>query len=197
MNKQELIKRWETVEGKLQQEAIISCLTKGTPLSSIPNLEKNKGRWDLRGAKLSILQKEREINVEQHSLIQKSGSLKLKNVGLENIDFSFCNLSYSLIEKCIIQNCVFEETKAKEVTIYASDFNECFFIKADFSYSYMNEHIGRTSRSSNKPEVIEPNLEECPVCSPLIHHCYFKHCKLHATNFNESRVSNRKFAGLV
>src|SRR5690554_7164583 len=88
MNKQELIKRWETVEGKLQQEAIISCLTKGTPLSSIPNLEKNIGRWDLRGAKLSILQKEREINVEQHSLIQKSGSLKLKNVVLENIDFS-------------------------------------------------------------------------------------------------------------
>src|SRR5690606_11971779 len=133
MNKQELITRWETIEGKLQQEAIISCLTKGISLSSIPNLGKNNGRWDLRGTKLSILQKKREINIEQHKLIQKSGSLKLKNTVLKDIDFSFSNLSYSLIEKCKIQNCVFEETKAKEVTIYASDFNECLFIKTDFS----------------------------------------------------------------
>src|SRR5690554_5840592 len=61
----------------------------------------------------------------------------------------------------------------------------------------MNENIGRNSGSFKKTEFIETNLEECSFCFPLIEHCFFKNCKLYATNFNGSRVSNSKFAGLL
>ncbi len=166
-------------------------------MSSVSGLEKYVGRWDLRGAQLSTLKDERKIEANGHSLSQKFGTLKLKNVNVESIDFSYTDISYSWWQKCNVSNCLFEETKAKEIHVIASDFSNCIFRKANLCYSFINENIGSNSGSFRKVEFIETNLNECIFYFPIIENCVFVDCNLVATNFNGSRIKNCKFKGKV
>ena len=196
MNKNQLIKRWKTEEGKALLKSIKNSLQIGQPLD-ILKIEKHNGRWDLRGAELSVLKKENRIEVSGHGFSQKQGSLKLKKINLENIDFSFSNISYSWLERCYISNCVFKETKAKELYVVASEFEDCIFEKSDLSYSFLNENIGSNSGHFKNVNFVETNLKECSFCFPIIESCVFDDCLLYATNFNGSRLSNIKFLGEV
>lgn len=198
MDKKELIKRWKTEEGKLLLELVKHNLESGQSLSLIPNIEKYNGRWDLRGSELSILRKERKIETSGHSFLQKLGSLKLKKSTLKVLTFHIVILIiHTWIEKCIISNCIFIETKAKELYIIATDFNNCIFKKTDLSYSFLNENIGTNSGVFRNVEFVETNLKECSFCFPVIENCLFADCLLYATNFNGSRFANSKFAGEV
>ncbi|WP_276374122.1 pentapeptide repeat-containing protein [Chryseolinea sp. H1M3-3] len=197
MNKEELINRWKTAEGKIKLKQVIECLETGTPNLLEAVLQRYCGRWDLRGAPLSKVKKERNIEVGGHSLVQKIGTLKLKSVSLTSVDFSYAELNYSWWEKCQISNCLFEETKAKEIRVIASDFIDCIFKKADLNCSYINENIGSNSGSFKRVQFLETNLKECLFYFPVIEDCVFDNCNLEATNFNGSRFGNCKFIGLV
>ncbi|HEY9004932.1 MAG TPA: pentapeptide repeat-containing protein [Ohtaekwangia sp.] len=197
MNKQKLIERWKTVEGGARLKDIIDCLKRGGLLSSVKDLEKYAGRWDLRGAQLSQVEKERKLEAEGHNLVQTFGSFKCKGVKMESIDFSYADISYSWLEKCIITNCIFEETKAKEIHILSSDFSNCVFRKVNLSYSYINENIGSNSGSFKNVEFIETNLSESIFCFPIIEDCLFTNCNLKAANFDGSRLKRCKFKGKV
>lgn len=197
MDKNQLIKRWKTEEGKLLLESVKRALEKGNSLEDLKKIEKYNGRWDLRGAELSTLKKETRIESSGHSFSQKEGSLKLKKAKLENIDFSYCNVKYSLIERCFVSNCIFKETKAQELYIIASDFINCCFEKSDISHSFLNENIGKNSGSFKNTEFIETNLKECSFSFPIVEQCSFENCNLYATNFNGSRFFDTKFKGVI
>lgn len=196
MNKTQLIKRWKTEEGKKLLQSIICSLQEGRSLDVL-KIAKYNGRWDLRGAELSVLKKEKKIETSGHSFSQKLGSLKLKKVYLQSIDFSYSNISYAWIEKCIISNCIFKETKAKELHIIATEFSNTIFEKADLSYSFLNENVGSDSGIYRNTTFTETNLKECSFCFPFIEDCLFDNCLLYATNFNGSRFSRSKFIGEV
>jgi uncharacterized protein YjbI with pentapeptide repeats len=197
MNKTELIKRWQTKEGNELLQKVIHYLNNGKSLYNIEGLEKQNDRFDLRGAKLSVIKKENNIEVSGHSLSLKTGSLKLNNIVLESVDFSFADISYSYLKKCQFMNCIFENTKAKELKIYATDFKDCIFEKTDFSYSFMNENIASVSGSFINCKFLKTNLKECIFRFPKIENCLFEDCNTNATDFNGSRIKNSKFKGIV
>jgi uncharacterized protein YjbI with pentapeptide repeats len=193
----ELYKRWETKKGIELLSNIIDCLNKGKSLSTINNLEKYNNRWDLRGAKLSLIEKENNVKIANHRFSQKTGSLKLINYIFENIDFSFSEISYTLIKNCCFINCYFENTNAKGLKVYATEFKNCIFNKTNFSYSYLNENIKSNSGIFMNCDFINTNLKECIFRFPKIENCLFENCKTYATDFNGSRFKNCKFVGLV
>lgn len=197
MTKIALTNRWKSKEGQLRLEEIINNLIKGIPLSSIKGLEKYCGRWDFRGAKLSVIEKEQKIETEGHSFVKKTGSLKIKNTTIESVDFSFADISYSLFEKSIIKDCLFEETIAKEIRIVACEVLDCVFRKSNFSYSYLNENIGSNSGSFINVQFIETNFKESIFYFPIVENCVFADCNLRATNFDGSRMKNCTFIGKV
>ena len=197
MTKKELIKRWETIDGQLLQAKILNCLKKSTPLSSINGLTKHEGRWDIRGAVLSHIEHEREINAEGHSLVMKTGSLKLKNIEIDSVDFSFCDISYSHWQKCRIEKCLFSGVKAKEIKLIACDIEDCEFIKSELSYAYLNQNISSNSGSYIRTIFKDTNLSESIFYFPIIKDCVFDNCKLNATNFDGSRFQKTKFIGKV
>lgn len=197
MTKKELTNRWNTKEGKLLLDKIFNCLTKGITLSSVDGVKKHKGRWDLRGAVLSLIEKKQKIEADGHAFIKKTGSLKVGETELNSIDFSFANISYSVFEKTVIKDCIFEETIAKEMRFIACEINGCIFKKANLSYSYLNQNIGENSGSFINTKFIETNLKECIFYFPIIKDCDFFDCNLMATNFDGSRMQYCKFAGKV
>jgi uncharacterized protein YjbI with pentapeptide repeats len=194
MTKQELVKRWKTEESLAVIKRAIECLTKGKPLSMIVGLEKHSGRWDLRGAQLSTLENEKRIESGGHGVTQKFGTLKLKNAKIESVDFSYADISYSWWERCSVSNCLFEETKAREIRAYATDFLMCVFRKANLHYSYI-ENIGANAGSFKQVEFIETNLSECLFSFPTIEDCLFLDCNLVETIFDGSRFKDCKFKG--
>jgi uncharacterized protein YjbI with pentapeptide repeats len=197
MTKKELINRWKSKEGQQRLEGIIRAFSKNIPLSSIDGLEKYSGRWDLRGAKFSMIVKQQEIKSEGYGFVRKTGILKIRNATIESIDFSFADISYSLFEKSAIKNCLFEETTAKELRIVACKINNCIFRKSDLSYSYLNQNMGSKSGSFVNVEFVEADLKEVIFCFPLMEYCKFINCNLNATNFDGSRMKNCKFIGKV
>lgn len=197
MTKRELINRWNNKEGILLLNGIINCLTKGKSLSSVIGIQKHKERWDLRGAILSAIKKEQRIEADGYVFDKKTGSLKITNIELESIDFSFANISYSCWENCTVKKCLFEEVDAKGIRIVACDIEDCFFIKSNLTFSYLNENIGANSGSYLRTLFKETNLSESVFCFPVVKDCTFENCKLLATNFDGSRLSNCKFLGEV
>lgn len=197
MTKQELVKRWKTEEGQTKLKQIIECLVKGKPLSSVVGFEKHAGRWDLRGAQLSTLENEKRIEAGGHGVTQRFGSLKLKSVKVESVDFSYADLSYSWWEACKVSNSLFEEAKARELWVYATDFSNCVFKNTNLSYSYLGENVGMNSGSFKNVEFLGADLKECIFCFPIIENCIFKDCNLIATNFDGSRMKACRFAGKV
>ncbi|WP_276089288.1 pentapeptide repeat-containing protein [Pedobacter sp. JY14-1] len=193
----ELINRWKLDEGKELLDRVQNALKHNIPLDEIKGLGKHNGRWDLRGSVLSTVENERTIGNKEHQLVQKFGTLKLKRAKLNDVDFSYANISYSVFQLCIFSNCVFQGTKAKELRIYASDFNNCFFEKVDLSYSFMNINIGKNAGSFAGCEFINCNLRECIYSFPVVDACLFKNCNLYATNFDGSRMKNVTFLGEV
>ena len=99
MNKTELIKRWQSKVGNELLQKVIHYLNNGKSLYNIEGLEKHNDRFDLRGAKLSVIKKENNIEVSGHSLSLKTGSLKLNHIVLESVDFSFGDISNSYLKK--------------------------------------------------------------------------------------------------
>ena len=197
MTKKELINRWKSSKGQHVLSEVLSKLSGNKSLETIKALDKHAGRWDLRGATLSTLKIERKIEGESTSLTQKYGTLKLKNVGVESIDFSYADISYSWWEKCRVSNCLFEETKAKELRVYACDFSNCTFRKTNFTYSYLNRNIGKSAGSFKCVDFVECNLKDCIFCFPDIVECLFDNCKMTATDFDGSRFRDCKFIGKI
>jgi uncharacterized protein YjbI with pentapeptide repeats len=195
MNKHELKKRWLSNNGKQTNAEVLKCLERGIPLFNVKSLEKYCGRWDLRGAKLSTLEKEKKIKAGDYGTILKYGSLKLKNVAINSIDFSYADISYSYWRRVTIENCLFEETEAKEIRIVASNFDNCVFRKTNLFCSYLNQNIGDDSGSFINIEFIESNLSKCRFYFPIINNCSFIDCNLIETDFDGSRFSNCKFKG--
>lgn len=192
-----LVSRWnEVYEKKILKEAL-GCLASKRNLSAVQGLEKHADRWDLRGALLSTVVKEREIEIDGRKLIQKFGSLKLKGTSIASIDFSHSNISYAWFEKCTISNCLFEDTKCIGTHFIACDFINCIFRGADLSNSFMNENIGANSGTFNHVVFEDTNLKECLFYFPQINNCDFVHCNLYATDFNGSNMYNCRFAGKV
>lgn len=194
---EDLVKRWTTQQGKEQLENIIYCLETGQPLASVTGIKQFVGRWDLRGAKLSTLANKRTIGAGKHELTQRFGTLRLKQVSIESIDFSFADISYSYWDRCNINNCIFEETKAVELRIIASNFSNCIFRKTNFFYSYFNLNIGSNSGSIISSEFVESNLSKCIFNFPLIEQCLFNDCNLKETDFDGSRFRDCKFKGVL
>ncbi|MDN5216397.1 pentapeptide repeat-containing protein [Fulvivirgaceae bacterium BMA12] len=197
MIKRELIDRWKTVEGQQLLAKIIVVIIHNRSLEEVQGLEKYADRWDLRGATLSIQKTERKIEGAGTSFTERYGTLKLKNLVVESIDFSHADISYSWWERCCVSNCLFEETKARELRVYASHFLNCNFQKTNFTYSYLNQNIGKSSGSFKSVNFIECNLKECIFSFPKIESCTFDTCNLVATNFDGSRFRNCKFKGSV
>lgn len=194
---EDLVRRWTTQKGKEKLENIIYCLERGQTLSSVKGIEQYVGRYDLRGAKLSALTNKRNIEAGKHKLIQKFGTLKLKQVLIESIDLSFADISYSLWERCNINNCIFEKTKAVEIRILASNFKNCIFRKTNFFYSYFNLNMGLDSGLISHSEFVESNLSKCIFNFPLIEQCQFVNCNLKETDFDGSRFKDCKFKGVL
>jgi len=197
MTKRELINRWNSNDGKLLLDEVIDCLTRGKRLSTINGLEKHNQRWDLRGAVLSTIKKEQKIEAGGHGFIKKTGSLKVESLELESVDFSFSNISYSSWQGCIFKKCLFEETKAKEIRFVTCDIVDSVFLKSNLSYSHLNENIGSRSGAYLRCHFRETDLSESIFCFPVISECVFEDCKLIATNFDGSRLSNCAFLGEV
>ena len=197
MTKKELVNRWKTSEGQQLLFSILSNLKKNKPLDKIKGLEKYAGRWDLRGAILSILKTENKIQGEGTSFTQKYGSLKLKKTVIESVDFSYADISYSWWQECQVSNCLFEDTKACELHVYATDFTNCTFRKVNFTYSDLNRNIGKKSGSFKGSYFIDCNLKECILSFPNIENCRFENCNFIATNFDGSRFKDCKFIGKV
>lgn len=197
MTKQELVSRWKDYEGGIILKEIINCLNMRIPLSSVDGLKKHLGRWDLRGAKLSVISDVQKIEAAGHKVVQKFGSLKVRDNVVESVDFSFSDISYSVWEKCSISNCLFEGTKAKELCVIASNFLNCSFKKTNLSYSFMNKNIGTDSGAFIAVSFEEANLSECIFCFPIVKNCRFQNCNLIATNFDGSRMANCQFIGEV
>lgn len=197
MMKKELLNRWSKEENIAILKEVLGCLASGRNLSVVKGLEKYADRWDLRGAPLSTVVKEREIEIDGRKLIQKSGSLKLKGTSIEAIDFSHSNISYAWFEKCTISNCLFEDTKCMETHFIPCDFINCIFRGADLSYSFMNENIGANSGTFNNVVFEDANLKECLFYFPQIKNCDFVNCNLYATDFNGSNMNNCRFVGKV
>jgi hypothetical protein len=195
--KNDLVKRWNTKEGKAMLSNIINVLEKGGALDSINGLQQIDGRWDLRGATLSTLKSENVLKIDQYKYSQKRGSLRLRNVVIQSIDFSFGDVSYSVFEKCTFTDCVFREVNGPGLKVIASDFEACEFIKCNFQYSFMNENIGSNSGQYRNVQFIETDLTECVFYFPIIDNCVFANCDLRATNFDGSRFSDTKFIGKI
>ncbi|WP_276089289.1 pentapeptide repeat-containing protein [Pedobacter sp. JY14-1] len=145
--KKELVNRWKSSEGISLLNRILEALKRNVSLDGVEGLTKYSGRWDLRGAVLSTVESERTIGNKEHQLTQKFGTLKLKGAKLIDVDFSYSDISYGIFHECVFSNCIFQFTKAKELSVYASDFYECFFEKADLSYSFLNMNIGANAGS--------------------------------------------------
>lgn len=196
-NIKELQDRWLTNEGQNKVQIIIDSLKKNIELSNLKFLETYCGRVDLRGIKLSSIEKEKKIVSNSHTFIQRFGTLKLKNNLLSSIDFSYSDICYSFFERVTFDNCIFEETKAVELRIIASNFNNCIFNKSNLYYSYMNENIGNKSGSFNNCDFTESNLSKCLFYFPIINNCKFRDCNLEEADFDGSRITNTKFVGLL
>jgi uncharacterized protein YjbI with pentapeptide repeats len=197
MTKKELLERWNSPVGENLLKAVFSALKKNRPLSVVEGIEIIDSRIDLRGAVLSVVKDQRTIGTEEHSLIQTIGSLKLKHAGFENIDFSYADISYAVIQECSFRNCLFNGTKAKEVEIFASDFENCGFEKTDFSYAYMNKNIAANAGSFKNCIFSRALLREAIFSFPITDNCVFQDCNLYATNFDGARMKNITFTGLV
>jgi len=194
---QELKNRWLTQEGKKNLTNIINCLQRGNSLNTVNNLIKHAGRWDLRGAELSILAKENKIEAGSHSVSQKLGTLKLNGVNLNSIDFSFADLSYACFSKISIDNCLFNNTNAKELDVTATNFSNCIFKKTNLVGSYFNQNQGGNSGSFKNIDFIESNLSKCIFYFPIIENCTFKDCKIKETDFDGSRFKDTIFIGKI
>lgn len=197
MTKRELIKRWESPEGRVKLTKVINILKKGINLHAVEGLEKYAGRWDLRGAKLSKLEDKKIIESGRHKASLKTGSLKLKRINLESIDFTYSDLRYSYLIECNISNCIFEETNATEVHFVACNLLNCIFRKTNLSYSFINENIGSNSGSIKNAEFIESNLSDAFFYFPIIENCNFENCNLFKTDFDGSRFKDCKFKGTL
>lgn len=197
MVKKELISRWRTEAGQKLLKEILSTMRKNKNLNHVLNLEMIDNRWDLRGAVLSIVESEKTIGNQDHLLNQKFGTLKLKHAELENIDFSYAEINYATFQECSFNNCLFTETRAEELRIYATDFNNCEFLKTNFSYSFMNMNIASHSGSYMNCKFTKTNLKECVFSFPIVDNCFFQDCNLYATNFDGSRLRHVKFKGKV
>lgn len=79
----------------------------------------------------------------------------------------------------------------------ATDFMNCIFNKADFSYSFISTNRGAGSGSFKNVDFIETNFNECVFSFQLIEGCLFDNCNLIATNFDRSRFKNVVFKGEV
>lgn len=137
MTKKELIDRWNSPDGRNVLNAVAKAFKKNWPLSEVAELDLIDHRIDLRGAVLSKIEKQQTIGTKEHSLTLKTVSLKLKNTSIENIDFSYADISYGLLQESTVINCLFKETIAKEMDIYATDFERCTFEKTNFAYSFL------------------------------------------------------------
>ena len=197
MNIQEIKKRWLSNDGENTIKMVLRCLERGLALSSIKGLEMYCGRWDLRGAKLSSLEKEKRINIDSYSYSHKLGTLKVRNCNYASIDFSFADISYSSWEKVNIENCLFEGTKGKETRIVASKFKRCIFRNADLSGSYININAGTDSGTISQVEFINSNLSKCLFYFTQIENSRFEECKIKETDFDGSRFKNCVFKGKI
>jgi uncharacterized protein YjbI with pentapeptide repeats len=197
MIKKELIRRWEGASGESRLKEVIIELSKGGRLSSLSWLDKYQDRWDLRGAKLSVLASEKKIASGVYGFVKKTGSLKLRECVLEDVDFSFADISYSSFEKITFKNCVFEETIGKEIRVVASVFEDTLFKKSNFSYSSMNENVGVDSGAFINVRFEQTNLKESFFCFPIIQNCNFDDCNLMAVDFDGSRLNNCRFKGKI
>jgi uncharacterized protein YjbI with pentapeptide repeats len=196
MTKEQLVERWKTEGGKALLKQATECLTSGAPLSLLSGIEKYAGRWDLRGAQLSVIKDEIRIKSGGHGVTQKFGSLKLKEVKIESVDLSYADISCAWLEDCNIENCIFENTKGLELRIYGSVFSKCVFRKANLSYSYIS-NLGANAGMFKQVEFIECNLSTCLFSFPIIDGCLFASCDLREVDFDGSRMRNCKFKGQI
>ncbi|WP_166664885.1 pentapeptide repeat-containing protein [Pedobacter metabolipauper] len=173
------------------------ALKRSEPLGEVNGLEMIDNRFDLRGATLSTVKEQRTIGTKEHSLTQTTGSLKLKNADIESIDFSHADISYGLFQECTVTDCLFNETIAKEMDIYASDFESCVFGKTNFAYSFMNKNVAGNAGSFRNCKFLKTNLKETIFSFPIIDNCIFEDCELEGADFDGSRMRNVTFAGDV
>lgn len=197
MTKKELIDRWSSPDGIILLKEVAKALKKNRPLTEVPGLDLVDDRIDLRGAILSTIEKQQTIGTKEHSLTLKTGTLKLKNATIEDIDFSYADISYGLLQESTITNCLFKETVAKEMDIYATDFERCKFEKTNFAYSFMNKNVAGNAGSFKNCRFFKTNLKETIFSFPIIDNCFFEDCKLYGADFDGSRMRNVTFVGEV
>lgn len=197
MRNKELVNRWNAPEGRSLLSLVATAIKKNRSLSDIDGLGMINNRIDLRGAVLSTITKQQTIGTKEHSLTLKTGSLKLKNAHIESIDFSYADISYGFFQECMITNCLFKETIAKEMDIYATDFESCIFEKANFAYSFMNKNVAGNAGSFRNCRFLNTNLKETIFSFPIIDNCVFEHCNLYGADFDGSRMRNVTFVGKV
>lgn len=198
MTKKELVDRWSsTADGRNLLGAVAVALKKNIPIKDVAGLGLIDDRIDLRGAVLSTITKRQTIGTKAHSLTLKTGSLKLKKATIENIDFSYADISYGLLQESMVTNCLFKDTIAKEMDIYASDFERCTFERTNFAYSFMNKNVADNAGSFKNCKFLKTNLKETIFSFPVIDNCIFEDCKLYGADFDGSRMRNVTFVGEV
>ena len=97
-SKQNLIDRWTTEEGKSLLNEIIARLTKAKSLEDLKGLNRIEDKFDLRG--ISFPKEYSEYDYKGKHMKQVVGSLKFKEVAVDNIDFAYADIQHTEWKNC-------------------------------------------------------------------------------------------------
>lgn len=172
LSKNEIVERWQTLEGQKKREQIIKCLINNKPIENLPFIEKIEGFFDLRG-------------------IYYDEKTTLKNIELENIDFSYSNFNYLILADSKIENVLFNMCDCTEVLQYNCKFNNCQFIKSKFRNAGFGIDGGQYSNIVFK----DSNLKGAMFFYPNFSDCTFINNKLDGIDFSASHFNRVKFIG--
>jgi uncharacterized protein YjbI with pentapeptide repeats len=154
-------------------------------LSSIPELGKHDGRWDLRGITLA----------GDGTGVYSNSNVAFKNYIFENVDFSFSTLSESQWEKCLFKNVTFAGAKADNSRFWACRFDNVVLEKTNLISALMNGTLQNDSGYFLNVHFVETDLRDTAYGNTLIKECKFIKCKLDQVDFHGGRFVNCKFVG--
>jgi uncharacterized protein YjbI with pentapeptide repeats len=195
VTKQNLIDRWATKEGQLLLKAVIIHLSDQRPLDNLKGIQNIDSRFDLRG--ISFPKEYVDYNYKGKQMHQVAGSLKFKNIRVENVDFSYADIQQTEWKNCVFKDVKFYATQMEQVVITNCDFEDVEFINTRLSYSHLNIRTGKKSGSFKNVAFRKSKLNETYFSFPTIEDCCFEDCNLYAADFDGSRFKNCKFKGEV
>ncbi len=190
-SKNDLQKRWKTVEGQKQVNSVLRLLeSKTTDLSSI-GIAKIDDRFDLRGIQVR--------HGNSRSLIGLAFGV-LRDAFLKNIYFSNVDLSFSTFDNIAFDNCHFEKVLLDRASLTSSKHYGCTFSRVIFSRSNLKNSFLGGSNGNTTTDFIdcvftESNMTSSSHGAASYKQCQFNQNNLNETNFDGARLEDCKFIG--